>query len=76
LREGDLKAAFSLAREGVQNGGGPPAHVVLGKILFAQGRLTLAEQEFAGAVRSHPENPEAARYLANVRQELAKGDRP
>jgi hypothetical protein len=50
--------------------------MVLGKVLFAQDRLTLAEQEFAEIVRAEPGNADAARYLATVRRELARGDRP
>ena len=50
--------------------------MILGRILFAQNRLTLAEQEFAEVVRADPGNAEATRYLASVRRELAKGERP
>lgn len=50
--------------------------MVLGKVLFAQNRLTLAEQEFAEIVRVDPGNAEAARNLANVRRELARGEHP
>lgn len=76
LRSGDLKAAYERARDAVRAGGGSRARVVLGKVLFAQNRLTLAEQEFAEVVRAEPGNAEAARYLASVRRELAKGERP
>jgi serine/threonine-protein kinase len=76
LRGGDLKTAYARAREAVRSGGGSRARMVLGKVLFAQNRLTLAEQEFAEIVRVEAGNAEAARYLANVRRELAKGERP
>jgi serine/threonine protein kinase len=76
LRGGDLKTAYEKAREAVRSGGGSRARVVLGRILFAQNRLTLAEQEFAEVVRTDPGNAEATRYLLSVRRELAKGDLP
>jgi hypothetical protein len=76
LRGGDLKAAYAKAREAVRSGGGSNARVVLGRVLFAQSRLTLAEQEFAEAVRADPGNAEASRYLASVRREIARGERP
>jgi serine/threonine-protein kinase len=76
LRGGDLKMAYATAREAVRAGGGPNARVVLGRVLFAQSRLTLAEQEFAEVVRADPGNAEAARYLANVRREIARGEHP
>ena len=76
LRGGDLKAAYAKARAAVRSGGGAQARMVLGKVLFAQNRLTLAEQEFAEVVRVDPGNAEAARNLANVRRELARGEHP
>jgi ABC-type uncharacterized transport system YnjBCD ATPase subunit len=71
-----LKTAYEKGREAVRAGGGSRARVILGRILFAQNRLTLAEQEFAEVVRAEPANAEATRYLASVRRELAKGERP
>jgi serine/threonine-protein kinase len=72
LRSGDLDGALSSARQATRNGGGERAHLMLGRVLFAQGRLDLAEREFADVVRRRPRDAEAARYLANVRKELGK----
>lgn len=73
FRSGDLSNALGLARRAAREGAGGEAHIIMGKIFYAQNQLPEAEAEFQKALRASPAHPEARRYLDLVRQDIQRG---
>jgi len=72
---GDLTRAMELARRAVRDGAGSGGHIILGKIYYARNQLAEAEAEFQRALGASPQDPEAARYLGLVREDLGRSRR-
>jgi hypothetical protein len=75
FRSGDLSGALILARRAAHEGAGGEAHLIMGKILYAQNQLEAALDEFEKAKQATPGSPEAVRYVDMVRQDLGRGGR-
>jgi hypothetical protein len=72
FKSGDLSSALVLARRAAREGAGGEAHLIMGKIFYAQDRLAEAEAEFERARKANPGDGEAVRYLDLVRQDLSR----
>jgi hypothetical protein len=75
FRSGDLSSALVLARRAAREGAGGEAHLIMGRIFYAQDRLAEAEAEFDRARKANPRDPEAVRYLELVRRDLSRAAR-
>ncbi|HVZ88947.1 MAG TPA: serine/threonine-protein kinase [Polyangia bacterium] len=75
LTDGDYDDAIRSAREALEIGSArqqAAAHLVVGKVLLAQGKRNPAAEEFAAAVELDPENTAASEHLASLRRKGAE----
>jgi serine/threonine protein kinase len=70
-KTGALDRALELARAAASAGAGAGAHLIIGKVLFLQDKLTAADAEFREAARLNPEDPEAGRYLRVLKLKIS-----
>ena len=75
FRSGDLSSALVLARRAAREGAGGKAHLIMGKIFYAQNQLVEAQAEFEKARQADPGAFEAVRYLDLVRKDLERAGR-
>ena len=71
---GDLAIALTLARNAARDGAGRPAYILIGTIMMNERRYDQAERAFTEAVRLDPEDAQAARLLAMVKEIRKMGD--
>jgi len=67
LKKKDVKQAFDTVNKGLQAADSPVVHVAFGEVLFRQGHIAQAEQEWAKVVNSGYQNARAYMGLARIR---------